>query len=354
MNALKTAFQQNAHYNKDQRLLIDLIICFLTYIQKKGCQTGNILHDLICNFIVMNTPLPTTQHQQFIVLDKKLASGVYGSVYDSGMFEMVPIVTKRPLEFDTKNIQEIFVNVVIINSLLLEHPWLQHHLVPTVGIFLCSKGDCSIFDSESKSPSTIHLVQKKIKGKTLGKFIKANPKIVSLQWVKQCIIHILKALEMLEKSTYQLYHRDLHHDNIIVDDKTHLPYVIDFGISSFEIGPKSVSFCYEDEILYDGKRIKSASNDIKKLLMTFYYFGKKKIGDYAKKMIVRVFGELLVSETVKLSEMEDVCDFLNSGEIYEILNTRESLLKKKKVHVHAHNMAILCSITYSSFKEMIV
>lgn len=122
------------------------------------------------------------------------------------MFEMVPIITKCPKMFDTDAIQEIFLNIVVVNSLLMKYPWLQHHLVPTLGIFICGHTYKSIKTGKGKDAKyeeklvsvcdtnenpNIHLVQKKIKGKILYDFL--EEKKVSLSWVKKCLLHLLKA-----------------------------------------------------------------------------------------------------------------------------------------------------------------
>lgn len=351
MNALKTAFLKNANYNLDQLLLIDKIISFLTELQKKGCQTKNVLHNLICDFIVMYTPLPTKQHQQFIVFDKKIGSGSYGNIYDSGDFEMMPIVTKSSTKFREDTIKEIFVNVVIINSLLLTTH--SNHLIPTFGIFICShrysrKKLVSICETKNEFPN-IHLVQLKITGKTLYKVLKKN---ISLSWFKKMLSQILSILIDLEKSKYNLYHRDLHTGNIMIDDATMSPYVIDFGLASFEIkvNDKQIEYCYTDEILYNGRRIKSAAYDVVALLCSCYQDTEnQEIKIYCKKILHSLCGSLWSAEnkTVDLLELE-------TYHLYSQLYRAENLLSLDEMErVHQHNMDIINSITYSSFKDFV-
>lgn len=366
MNALKTAFTQNARYSERQLLLIDLIISFLKNIQKKGCRTSNKLHNLICNFIVMYTPLPNKDNAKFIVFDKNLGGGVYGDVYDSGMFEMVPIVTKSPKMFITDSVQEIFLNVVVINSLIMKYPWLRHHLVPTLGLFICGHTyeDDKEDDKEDKADKTkklvsvcdtdenpnIHLVQKKIKGKILYDFLKINNS-VSLSWVKKCLHHLLKALIVLEKSNYNVYHRDLHGSNIMIEDKTELPFILDFGISSFKV--QNASYCFYDEKQYDGKRVKSAANDVNSLMDTFYKFAvDAKIKKFCQKIAKDLFGNFWKAENKKLFESDNF--FFE--DVYSTLRSHENAIENvdERDRVHAHNMAILNLITYSSFKDLVV
>lgn len=375
MKQLRKAFTQNAQYTKSQLLLIDLIICFLTFIKKKGCKTHDTLQNLICNFMVMHTPLPDKKNAQFIVLDKNLGGGVYGDVYDSGMFEMVPIITKCPKMFDTDSVQEIFLNIVVINSLLMKYPWLRHHLVPTLGIFICGhtyeeikngkggKGKkAKNADTDKKLVSVcdtnenpnIHLVQQKVKGKILYDFL--EEKNVSLLWIKKCLLHILKALIVLEKCEYNVYHRDLHGSNIMIEDETEMPFILDFGISSFQLKTVEASFCFYDEIRYDGKRVKSAANDVNKLMRTFYYFTKTtKIKKFCKDITRKIFGNLWKAENEKLFASNDDYTFFDS-EIYSVLKMSEDTIANldERARVHAHNMAILNLITYSLFKDLIV
>lgn len=383
MKQLRKAFTQNAQYSESQLLLIDLIICFLTFIKKKGCKTHDTLQNLICNFIVMHTPLPDKKNAQFIVFDKNLGGGVYGDVYDSGMFEMVPIITKCPKVFETDSVQEIFLNIVVINSMLMKYPWLRHHLVPTFGIFICGhtyeeikkgkakgkgkgkgkgakKADAensvkklvSVCDTDEKP--NIHLVQQKIKGKTLYDFLES--KKVSLLWVKKCLLHLLKALIVLEKSEYNVYHRDLHGSNIMIDDETEMPFILDFGISSFQLKTVEASFCFYDEIRYDGKRVKSAANDVNKLMRTFYYFTKNtNIKKLCKDITRKIFGNLWKAENETVFGPNDDYTFFDA-EVYSVLHFHEDMIARshERAHVHAHNMAILNLITYSSFKDLVV
>ena len=362
MNALRKAFTQNARYTESQLLLIDLIISFLKYIQKKGCKTSNNLHNLICNFIIMYTPLPNKDNAQFIVFDKNLGGGLYGDVYDSGMFEMVPIVTKSPKMFMTDSIQEIFLNVVVINSLIIKYPWLQHHLVPTLGLFICGHTYIDVETDKRKLVSVcdtnenpnIHLVQKKVKGKILYDFLEIKP--VSLSWVKKCLLHLLKALIVLEKSEYNVYHRDLHGSNIMIEDKTEMPFILDFGISSFQLKTAKASFCFYDEIRYDGKRVKSAVNDVNSLMRTFYNFTvDTKIKKFCKKITRYLFGNLWKAENKKLFVSDDGDFFFFDEEAYSTLHFYENMIENadERARVHAHNMAILNLITYSSFKDLI-
>ena len=375
MKQLRKAFTQNARYTESQLLLIDLIICFLAFIKKKGCKTHDTLQNLICNFMVMHTPLPDKKNAQFIVFDKNLGGGVYGDVYDSGMFEMVPIITKCPKMFDTDSVQEIFLNIVVINSLLMKYPWLRHHLVPTLGIFICGhtyeeikkgkggKGkNAKNADTDKKLVSVcdtnenpnIHLVQQKVKGKILYDFL--EEKKVSLLWIKKCLLHILKALIVLEKCEYNVYHRDLHGSNIMIEDETEMPFILDFGISSFQLKTVEASFCFYDEIRYDGKRVKSAANDVNKLMRTFYYFTKTtKIKKFCKDITRKLFGNLWKAENEKLFASNDDYTFFDS-EIYSVLKMSEDTIANldERARVHAHNMAILNLITYSLFKDLIV
>ena len=353
MNALRTAFTQNVHYNTDQLFLIDQLISFLKEIQRKGCQTKNPLHNLICDFMVLYTPLPNKDHQQFIVFDKKLGAGTFGEVYDSGTFEKIPIITKSSLQFNDFNITEIFVNVVIINSLLMKHHWLQRYLVPTFGIFICShtyrktkskKRLVSICTNKKEYPN-IHLVQRKIDGKELYDFIHTTP--ITLSWVKKILKKIFKVLSFLETSEFNLHHCDLHSRNIMIENKTHYPYIIDFGYASFKVKDKEF---YDNK--YHGKRIKNASYDIKNIISSFYKVSNSKISDWCKALLFKLFDKLWKSENTPFLKT-DLKNFIYKN-LYETLLYYESMLTdiNERERVHVHNMAILDFNTYSSFKEL--
>ena len=111
-----------------------------------------------------------------------------------------------------------------------------------------------------------------------------------------------------------------------------------------------------DENRYDGKRVKSAANDVNKLMRTFYYFTKTtKIKKFCKDITRKLFGNLWKAENEKLFASNDDYTFFDS-EIYSVLKMSEDTIANldERARVHAHNMAILNLITYSLFKDLII
>ena len=94
-------FVKNANYSKDEKVLIYHIIDFLKkHVQTKTCLQGkklrNKLKDILCKF-----SLYSFDHSIFVDNKKRIAKGSYGEIYDSGIFEGIPVITKTPIFFDT-------------------------------------------------------------------------------------------------------------------------------------------------------------------------------------------------------------------------------------------------------------
>lgn len=155
-----------------------------------------------------------------------------------------------------------------------------------------------------------------------------------------------KGLIALEKCEYNVYHRDLHGSNIMIEDGTENPFILDFGISSFQLKMADASFCFHDEITYDDKRIKSAANDVNKLMRTFYYFTNAKIKKFCEQITRKLFGNLWKAENETLFESNDDYTFFDR-EVYTVLYFQEDMIKNadERARVHAHNMAILNLMT---------
>jgi len=205
-------------YTKKQLLLMEKIDTFLLKFKKKVCKFDNKLKQLFCKFFF---------YKDFKV-GEVLGKGINGEVFDAGIFEGIPIVIKHPIEFDERNINEVYINVVLINSLLLKYPFLENYLVPTYGIFICPAKNKKL-KSLCKIKKSVHLVQKKIFGDTLYN-LETN---MSLKTFKKIISDIFVVLCILEDNS--VYHKDLHTKNVIIEKDTNHPYIIDFGYAYGEM-----------------------------------------------------------------------------------------------------------------------
>jgi len=155
-------------------------------------------------------------------ISKMIGKGVYGRVYAAGMYAGIPVIIKSQNKI---NMDEVYVNYILINKILLKYPALEQHLVPTYGFFTCEtkKSVC-----KRLRINKMNMVQKRIFGKTLAEVVND----LSLTKFRQIIVEIFKVLVILEK--YGIYHKDLHMKNIMMEDGR--PYIIDFGMAGGKTG----------------------------------------------------------------------------------------------------------------------
>ena len=341
-------FIKNANYSKDEKVLIHRTIDFLKkHIQTKKCLEGkkisNKLKDILCKF-----SLYSFDHSIFVDNRKRIAKGSYGEIYDSGVFEGMPIITKTPLVFDTKTITEMFINFVVINSMLFKDQKLEKYLIPSYGLFICEHTysiDNQLISICKKSNNSdgypnLHLVQKRINAKTLGYHLSQNS--ISFKEFKNILKKIFNILILFEESPYKLYHNDLHTHNILLDMNN--PIIIDFGFSSFEIkeNNKVIRYCNQFESDYS-KDIYSVAYDFMFLLDTTRKDSEcKEIKNYCTHLLDKIiFKNLWEDVDVFLKETS-----INTREyyLYDILYDVESKLSEKSVH--RHNVNKLTKMTY--------
>jgi hypothetical protein len=341
-------FVKNANYSRDEKLLIHRIIDFLKkYVQTKRCLEGkkiqNKLKDMLCKF-----SLYSFDPSIFVNNKKRIAKGSYGEIYDSGVFEGVNVITKTPMVFDTKTITEMFVNFVIINTMLLQYKILEKYLIPSYGLFICEHtysnnhqltSICKNGNGSDGYPN-LHLVQKRVNAKTLGYHLSKNN--ISFNGFKSILKKIFGTLILFEESPYRLYHNDLHTQNILLDMNN--PVIIDFGFSSFEIKEKNkvIRYCNYFESDYSSS-IYSGAYDFMFLLDTSRKDSKcKEIRDYCTSLLDSIiFKNYWEDQDVFLKETS-----INTKEyyLYDILYHVEKKISKKSVH--QHNMNELQKMTY--------
>ena len=162
------------HYSSSAYVLFRKLTTFITtVVQDDACRKKKPhetrLHDVLCEFSMAYVPIPIgdqlTHHGDLVNQKPLLGSGTNGNVYKSGTFDGNPIVTKTKKKWSHHTIYDIFINFVIINSFLLRKE-LEHHLIPSYGLFLCTTNEdgTEICVHPSKQEH-LFLVQKEIKGK---------------------------------------------------------------------------------------------------------------------------------------------------------------------------------------------
>jgi len=156
-------------------------------------------------------------------------------------------IYKFPIKFDYKYIKEVYINYVLLNTLLIENPGLN--LVFTYGIFVC-KNLTMTDDKVNKKilcdqNTNILFYQEFAQGKTLHELLK-NAQI-DLPFLKEILQKVFETMIYLENSIYKIAHNDLHTDNIMVNTEDRSVKIIDWGLSSFlaETGTYYQPFFYD-------------------------------------------------------------------------------------------------------------
>lgn len=154
------------------------------------------------------------------------ADGQYGTLYQT-KFQGKQVLTKTTKMFSVDMIREVFINMVIINSFLLNKQ-LTHHLVPTIGMYVIPQ-----INTEHQKEFYINMVQLCVDGDTLYKRLHNNG--IRLDHLKEVVGQIFSTLTILQESPFQLRHNDVHTKNVIITT-TNQAYLIDYGLSTFTYG----------------------------------------------------------------------------------------------------------------------
>lgn len=373
-------FTERAHYDVHDRFLIKLIIKFITgVIQTKKCITDEEslptkLERMLCYFSLHYPIEPDVTNKQFVKASNKLAKGVYGQVYESGTVKGIDLVTKSQFVFNEESIHEIFVNFVIINTLLLTKK--TDNLVPSYGLFICPH--FSIYNDKDKRHKkeivgicqdnthydhtvsdrkpNVHLIQQRVNGVSLSDMLLDGK--LTLPQFKKIIRKVLDVMVVLETSPYKLYHNDLHSNNILVSENLE-PYVIDFGFSSFEIDHKHIfNNNHEPEYEYSKThRIKSGAYDVMFLLDTCrrdanVYKKHSTISEYCTSRLNLLFFDTYWQDNNVYLLEESITT--KQYYLYDVLTKVESRLSPvNRAIVHRYNTKLLSIMTYKWLRSQL-
>jgi len=156
------------YYHGKERKLVDELTEFLsTVVQNEQClrpqatsseQESGTLSELLCTTSIAFVPHPVTESELrkngLLIKGKKpMAAGTYGRVYEQIM-DGHPIIVKTPLLFREESIRELYLQYVVINTILLQGR-LKDHLIPSYGFFTCSSDVSSVHKEKKTEPLTI-------------------------------------------------------------------------------------------------------------------------------------------------------------------------------------------------------
>jgi len=238
----------NQYQYSDSTLLLfrQLTTFFTSIVQDDIClrkkSHENRLHDILCDFSMAYVPVPIEeqwiQHGKLVNGKSVLGEGSNGRIYRSGTFGGNPIVTKTKKKWSNHTVFDIYINFVILNSLLLKGK-LTDHLIPSYGMFLCTVNeDGTEICMRPSKQEHLFLVQKEVKGKTLSRHIKH----MTLDRFQHITHEIFDVLLTLEASPYQMYHTDLHCGNIMMcanEEGLEHAVLLDFELCSFSVTDES-------------------------------------------------------------------------------------------------------------------
>jgi hypothetical protein len=269
----------------------------LTYYHDDTCLSrsrndGRTLKDMICKMTLAYKPNPITEAElaqnatlmlnndteQKSVLPFNI--GKNGYVYKhtlntpTHLFHGDTLITKASKTFNLNTLKEAVVNMCIINDYLEKNPYAP--LVPTYGFFLCeqeqvSAGEpvriCSVRKERGDGKKRVFIVQRYMEGTiTLKEYV--NLPTATLERVQQILVRVLRTLIHLQNGPFNVYHGDLHAENILVTPDGLRCWIIDWGYASFTI--EGFRYGGETEVEYtEGKEfINTGAIDIYFLLGT--------------------------------------------------------------------------------------
>lgn len=346
------------HPSQSSNVLYKSLCEFVTtVVQDDICITkkshGNRFRDLLCDFSLAYVPIPIQEqmmvHAQLVNGMKQVGEGSNGRIFQSGSFQGNPIVTKTKKKITDHSIYEIYVNFVILNSMLLDQQF-ENHIIPTYGLFLCpTNSDGTEICKPMHKQEHLFLVQHQINGKTLAETLQSG---MTLDRFKTIVHELFHVLQSFEKSPYQLYHTDLHCSNIIMtagsDGKEH-PTLLDFELCSFSINKHRFrlnslehNYCKKDHIL-------SGAHDFILLFSNALAYKNNEIQAYTLSILENVCSSFWVAPNQPLLISKSFFSERKEHRwIFSILFEKEEVLamEEDKHIVHQHNLAILNKMTY--------
>ena len=293
---------------------------------------GSIMKDFIKMYPVQ--PKQLTTHED--LLKNEWCRGHNGIIYDSGLFQNQPIITKINFKQHKKLIHEIYINMVMINSLLLKQIGTDF-LVPTYGLFICP------VSTDFSSPS-LCWVQPKLDGQTLHSLLKKGLSIENaMYYMKLIFSHVME----LESCVYQIYHQDLHTKNIMVCQEK--VYLIDFGLSNAKGTHTRISSHPHTLSYTKNKNHVDGVMDIYLLLMDMYSISLGSLQDWIKEKVT-----LLLSLFTNEKGMKATLTMIEQFDKKHLLYIMLAQLEKSNTSSHELNLNQLIKYkTYDSLKTFL-
>ena len=353
------------NYNTD---LVELLISTVEQ-NKNVCESNKdwerpdhekTLQNMKCTFshtykIAPKTKLELTKNSELV--KTYVNQGVNGQIYIHP-FDDSQIVTKVTKRFDSSVIQELVICFCILNTFLEQYP--DAPLVPTYGFFLCSKDKNSnqqycISDKPMDGIPHIFIVQKFMEDTiTFRTWIK-NGAILSDIIVK--VNEIVEFLSFLQESEFDIYHSDLHGENILIKPDGSRFWIIDWGNACFTSNGKRFIGNIERNLYREDHdpKISSGAIDIYFLLNDIRNnspIAEVKLWAYTFRSFL--FNDSFYSLPDRFIQPEDEfyigLPFSNCNYLYNGLWNTERRADRFRVETHAKNIVVLNKFRYQFIK----
>jgi hypothetical protein len=347
-----------------------LVELLLTYLESFSCEKKNSLYknwqlyEKICYYSKEYSVIPITKNtmkktgKQWVNDHHLFQEGSYGAMFD-GEFKKEHVLTKTQKSFTKDIIREIFINMVIINDLLLRNNQFIQNLVPTYGLFACKQIDYKqVCIPDDDQPYYLNMIQKKVNAVPFRDFL--SEATTTPQMLYDTLIKIFTTLQSLNTGPYQLRHNDLNGNNILIDNDTGEPIIIDWGLSTFKI--KNIFYKTEEdntlEITYDKTIENGSAIDIWWIIREMRWSSNQRISEYAKRLETLFFSEFLqnVGEKLSFSRIVYVDGSFKKVEkvywFYYMIKDIEDQIVDNGI-VHQHNLGLIKAMTYEMIKQKI-
>lgn len=352
-------------------LIVDELLSFFdtfSCANKNPLYSNDELYQKLCYYSTTFSVIPilkktiTKTGNRWVNGHPLYREGAYGGMFD-GEFKGEDVLTKTLKEFTPDIIREIFVNMVIINDILLRSNQFVHNLLPTYGLFACRQNDYKhvcIATIPTGQPYYLNMIQKKVDATTFEDFL--HEPATTVEMVYEMMNKIFTVLDQLNQGPYELRHNDLHGHNILIDNYTGEPIIIDYGLSTFTIG----GLFYRD-IVQDSTREYDYEPTIKNgsaidIWWVIYMMSKSThavIVQYADRLRQCFFSGFLQDNGVPLS-FDQIVDVNGNKSVknvpwfYYMISEIEDALVHTQQMVHDHNVQLIKRMTYRMIVDELI
>jgi serine/threonine protein kinase len=238
-------YTPKTYSTKHKKLLLE-IATFVKKI-KDTCHRSALpqhptFNDMLCYFLSEYSPKPRDfEKKSQLLLERIRVRSEAGRLFKNKVADQ-PFLVKVPLEDTEDTVSELYVNMIIVNRILLNPTLRDFHpmFVPSYGIYVCATNIDDEFNTDTELQTcvgdlngkpTLFLIQHYIEKQTSLLDLLLHERI-SLKRLQYYAIHVFSTMATLQASCLRLCHNDLHGNNILITPE-HKVVFIDWGLASF-------------------------------------------------------------------------------------------------------------------------